>query len=244
MVSVCMSAYNGEKYIYYQVESILKQLDSLDELIIYDDCSTDSTVPLLQTIHDSRIRLICGKRNIGFLKGFQIAIENAKGDYIILSDQDDIWLKNKVLTIKSIFQTEKCDCIIHDAIIVDENMNILSKSMFEFLGITTNPFFNFVHNTATGACMAFKAEIVKCILPFPSFAVYHDRWISVILSLCGKKIICISEPLIFYVRHDGTVTNFHRNNIISIVLDRIKFFLAVLYRIFIFDLFKIIKMHS
>ena len=96
MISVCMSAYNGEKYIYRQIKSILDQLKRDDELIIYDDASVDKTLDIIKSFYDPRIRLITGEENVGFLKGFQCAMEQAKGEYIFLSDQDDLWMPNKL----------------------------------------------------------------------------------------------------------------------------------------------------
>ena len=95
MISVCMATYNGERYIKEQVSSIMQQLGENDELIVSDDGSSDSTLQVLDSFHDSRIKVFSGPRT-GLTYNFENAIKNANGDYLFLSDQDDVWECNKV----------------------------------------------------------------------------------------------------------------------------------------------------
>ena len=97
MVSVCMATYNGGKYIKEQIDSILGQLSNNDELIISDDNSTDDTVDIINRISDSRVRLFFNKQK-GYTNNFENALKQVRGDIIFLSDQDDIWMDNKVNT--------------------------------------------------------------------------------------------------------------------------------------------------
>ena len=92
-VSVVMCTYNGEKYIREQIDSILQQTYSVDEIIIQDDCSTDGTCEVLYEYQQryAQKQVIRNKRNIGFNPNFFSAIARAKGDYIAIADQDDIW---------------------------------------------------------------------------------------------------------------------------------------------------------
>lgn len=221
MISVCMSAYNGEKYIYRQIKSILDQLKRDDELIIYDDASVDKTLDIIKSFYDPRIRLITGEENVGFLKGFQCAMEQAKGEYIFLSDQDDLWMPNKVDLMMQYFERCNCDCIVHDAVVVNDDMKVLHESLFALRGCSSRALRNFVKNTITGACMAFRADMRQYILPFPDNISYHDRWIAIVLGIRKKQICIITEKLICYVRHTGTVTNLISNKITRIMLDRL-----------------------
>lgn len=95
MISVCMATYNGEKYIKEQIDSILKQLGSDDELVISDDGSSDGTIDIILGYHDPRIHLYKGSFHSPAFN-FENALKNATGDFIFLSDQDDIWYDNKV----------------------------------------------------------------------------------------------------------------------------------------------------
>ena len=98
-ISVVMAVYNGEKYIEEQLMSILSQSIMPDELIIQDDGSSDSTTDKIQSItekSDVSVKLIKNKENLGFSKNFITAISAASGEYIFLSDQDDIWKKDRI----------------------------------------------------------------------------------------------------------------------------------------------------
>lgn len=95
MISVCMATYNGEEYIKEQLESILCQLGEMDEIIISDDGSTDNTLNIIESYNDSRIKIHINTGKHGFVYNFENALQKAKGEYIFLSDQDDIWLPEK-----------------------------------------------------------------------------------------------------------------------------------------------------
>jgi len=113
MISVCMPTFNGEKYIKKQIESILSQMNDEDELIISDDSSTDKTISIIESLNDSRIKIFSHTPNTVQLKKklgiYRIVAENylnalnyAKGDYIFLADQDDLWSQGRVKKFKKI----------------------------------------------------------------------------------------------------------------------------------------------
>ena len=107
MISICVLTYNGEKFVKQQLLSILQQLKDEDEVIISDDCSSDSTISIIKSLNDKRIRIFhheriaCGYKGtmktcylVG--KNAENALQHARGEYIFLADQDDVWLRNKV----------------------------------------------------------------------------------------------------------------------------------------------------
>ena len=96
MISVCMATHNGGKYIKEQIDSILVQISNEDELIISDDSSTDDTVEIIKKIKDKRIKLFENNKFFSPNLNFENALLHSKGDIIFLSDQDDIWKKDKV----------------------------------------------------------------------------------------------------------------------------------------------------
>ena len=100
MISLVMATYNGEKYLYEQLDSIRCQTMPPDEVIICDDCSKDSTVNMIQKYID-KYQLkhwnVCeNEKNKGYSKNFSDALKLAKGDIIFLADQDDIWMLDKI----------------------------------------------------------------------------------------------------------------------------------------------------
>lgn len=91
-----MAAYNGEKFIAEQIASILDQLGEDDEIVVIDDRSTDGTLEALRALDDPRLRVIEQETNRGYVQTFERALGEARGAYLLLSDQDDIWLPGHV----------------------------------------------------------------------------------------------------------------------------------------------------
>ncbi len=126
-ISVAIATYNGEKFIEEQLESILNQSYSVDEIIIRDDISSDNTASLIQTFIKNRgiedkVDFKINKKNLGYASNFMCALKQTSGDYVFFCDQDDIWPKDRVecminalestpdaVMIGSEFEPFKCD---------------------------------------------------------------------------------------------------------------------------------------
>jgi glycosyltransferase involved in cell wall biosynthesis len=98
-VSVCLASYNGAAHIREQIDSILADLGSYDEVVVVDDASQDGTVTVLEGRADPRVRVMRSRRNVGHVKAFERAIGEATGDIIMLSDQDDVWPAGRTATL-------------------------------------------------------------------------------------------------------------------------------------------------
>ena len=231
MISVCLATYNGEKYIRQQLESILSQLSDSDEVIISDDGSTDLTLKIIEDFKDKRIKTFKNNKNHGINGNFENALNCAAGDFIFLSDQDDVWLPNKVKNCISYLKEN--DCIVHDGYITDENLVIQSNGILN--GIKLNGFFrNLCRNNYTGCCMAFKRNVLKTILPFPkSKYFYHDQWIGLLCEL-KFKVLFIREKLIYFRRHGentSTVTKKSKRSLFTKIISRFQLFYSLIKRI-------------
>lgn len=204
-VSVCLAAYNGATYIEEQLRSILEQLGPADELIVSDDHSTDQTLQIVRQVGDPRVRIITHESNLGYTKNFEAALSEATGEYIFLSDQDDVWLPGKVT--KSLLALEYSDLAISDCRTTDSSLSILSESRFEDFGIKTGFFRHIVRTRYLGCCMAMRSEILPAVLPLPARAdlVEHDTWISAI-GECYFRVELIREPLVLYRRHGANTS--------------------------------------
>jgi glycosyltransferase involved in cell wall biosynthesis len=95
-VSVCMATFNGAAYLFEQLDSTLVQLQSEDELIISDDHSTDQTQVIHGGYRDARIKIFTNIGKRGHVQTFAYAMAQATGEFIALSDQDDIWAVNRL----------------------------------------------------------------------------------------------------------------------------------------------------
>jgi len=204
VISVCMATYNGEKYIYEQTRSILDQLAAGDELIVSDDGSTDNTISVLESFKDNRIKIFRNKGNKGPVGNFQNALENTKGDYIFLADQDDVWFDNKIAVMVSYL--DKYDVVNCDCKIVDNNLSTLKESFFEHHHSGSGFIKNFKRNTYMGNSMAFKKALLPLILPFPANIPNHDLWIGVVADLFYKPYF-IPQILGLHRRHDSNASN-------------------------------------
>lgn len=219
-ISVAMATYNGETFIKEQITSILNNLGEKDELIISDDGSTDQTISIIHSFKDKRIRLIKGPQN-GVKQNFANAIANCKGEYIFLSDQDDLWQKEKVKKVLEIFRKEKCDCVTHNCEVVNgDNSKVIIDSFFAYRKSKPGVIRNIYKNKYLGCCMAFHKNMIKYILPIPNTIEMHDQWIGIVCDRYGKSIF-LEDKLIKYRRHDKNVSEMHHYPLVKMIKNRI-----------------------
>ncbi len=202
-ISVCMATYNGEKFVRSQLNSIICQLDVADEVIISDDNSSDNTVDIIKSFKDNRIRIIENKSNKGPKSNFEMALSQAANQYVILSDQDDVWLPHKVTTLVKLLSNY--DLIVHDCDVINAFGVELHNSFFTLRGSKAGFWRNIIKNSYIGCCMAFKREILLYALPFPDTIHMHDWWIGLLVEGKGSTYFC-EEKLIHYVRHGGNAS--------------------------------------
>ncbi|WP_288864733.1 glycosyltransferase family 2 protein [uncultured Alistipes sp.] len=232
MISVCMATYNGEKYIREQIDSILAQLGDKDELIVSDDGSADATLSIVRSFSDPRIKIISNTGKHGTNGNFENALKHAQGDYIFLSDQDDVWLPGKVNICLQALQT--AHLVVHDCYVTDGNLHILHPSFFEMRGSASGFWKNLLRNSYVGACEAFRRSILEYALPLPDkLPVYHDGWLGSLADIKGK-VEFIRTPLIYFRRHDSNTSQSARRSTFPLskqISYRIKLLLLVIQRL-------------
>jgi glycosyltransferase involved in cell wall biosynthesis len=212
MISVCMATYNGERFIRFQIESILSQLTEEDELVIADDGSIDRTREIIHSINDDRIKLIRNINNMGPVRNFEIALNSSKGDYIFLADQDDVWLDGKVK--KMLDALEKgAELVVSDCVVMNESLSqTIHPSFFLFRKTNSSFFSNLFRNSLLGCCMALNRSLLMRALPFPEKIPMHDWWLGLIGTL-SKNVVLIDEKLVLYRRHSkNTSSTTNRSN--------------------------------
>lgn len=204
MISVCIATYNGARYIGEQLASILKQLSAEDEVVVSDDGSTDGTIDIVRSLNDRRIRIVDGPRRHSPTLNFEWALRNAKGEYIFLADQDDVWLEGKVT--RCVEELQMCDCVVSDARVTDSLLNTTSESLFQLMHVKRGRLSNLLwRNGYTGCCMAFKREVLSKALPFPTDIPMHDIWIGNVAVFCGS-LHFINDRLLLFRRHDAAAS--------------------------------------
>ena len=225
-ISVALAAYKGEQYISEQIDSILSQLGENDELIISDDYPDGKTRDIIfgYQSKDKRIRYIEGEGK-GVVRNFENALRACSGDVIFLSDQDDVWMPDKVkLVMKEI--SGGADLVLHDASVTDSGLNVTEPSYFAVHGSNASFPGNIARNSFVGCCMAFTKEVLHESLPFPEALPMHDWWIALVAMKKKRKVVLLSEPLIKWRRHSETVTG-RKTSLLQKIMRRVNILLSL-----------------
>lgn len=195
--SVALCTYNGEKFLKEQIDSILAQSMSVDEIVVCDDGSTDETVTILNKYKEKYpniFRIYINDKNLRSTKNFQKALSLCSGEVIFLCDQDDVWLKNKVEEFIKVFLTNPHIRVIASNGNYYNGKEVLTDKLSvwdipKFIseeGISESIFFELISavtNISTGAAMALKKEFLVRVPPFPSIKnIYHDEYIAMIAA--------------------------------------------------------------
>lgn len=199
-LSVLLASYNGEKFISKQIKSILDQLSPSDELIISDDGSTDKTFTIATSFNDIRLSVIKGPQE-GINANFINAYENATGEAILFSDQDDIWLPGRAQLYRDKLITH--DFVICDAEIIDEQDNLLASSYFR-KNYTPKTFIgSFIRCRTLGCCIGFRKDSIGQRLEIHSdYNILPFDYSLTLLSLFYFKVYFSKEAYHQYRRHN------------------------------------------
>lgn len=216
-----MSAYNGAEFIQEQLDSILAQTLFQNknwqiELIIRDDGSDDKTPEILQDYSDkySFVTYYTGK-NKGVIASFFELIQNVPDDvdYVALSDQDDVWMKDKMMSaVSKLEQIDSPKPLLYcgRVLLTDEKLNPIPSIMF---AEHMRPSFGnaLVENICTGCTAVFNRHLVSLVkLESPAFTVMHDWWLYILAAAFGD-VIFDSEPHMYYRQHMGNTVGVKRN---------------------------------
>jgi glycosyltransferase involved in cell wall biosynthesis len=217
-IEILLSTYNGAKYLDALLESIVAQDHEDWSLLIRDDGSTDLTKDIVQRWrrdHPNKINVIDEKldNNLGAVRSFSRLMELSTAPYVMFADQDDVWLPGKVrLTLEAMRRQESKSgsarpVLVHtDLAIVDENLRVVSKSLWDYQGLVPrrNPKLSMVmlENCAWGCAVMLNRALVTAVRSIPPEAVHHDWWIALVAAAFGTTIPIHEQPIL-YRRHGG-----------------------------------------
>lgn len=203
-----MAVFNGAEFILEQIESILPELTSSDEVIVVDDCSSDGTPELVEAIGDPRIRLVRSDRNNGYVRTFEIALGLASNDVIFLSDQDDIWMPGRVDLM--------LDALV-DSLMVVSNCEHFGAKPSRFQGIRIRSSQSHLHvlncigivvgyRLHWGCAMAFKKDLLRLALPFPGYMrESHDQYLALAANIAGS-VQYLDADTVWHRLHSSNLT--------------------------------------
>jgi glycosyltransferase involved in cell wall biosynthesis len=220
MLTVVMATFEGERFVAEQLGSILSQLDGGDEVIVSDDASTDATVDIIRRCGDRRVRVITNLDRAGYVENFARALAEVRGNYVFFSDQDDVWLPDKVRVMRSALASSAC--VASDAVVVDERLHELHPSYFKLRKARSFSAFSILLKPLIiGATLACQTSYLQGLLPFPA-GVPHDFWITFNAAADGV-LDTLQQPLILYRRH-GAVASLsatgRRRGVNRIIVER------------------------
>lgn len=195
MIAILLATYNGEKYIKEQICSILSQMDKVLEkcaIYVHDDGSTDVTCEIIKEYvvsYPGRVELLQGPPQGSSTKNFMFMLKEVEADYYMFSDQDDVWLPDKIEhEYEEIKKLEGSPALVFsDMKVVDEGLNIIDPSFYSYSNL--NPYRTklnelILENVVSGCCMMFNRKLRDLALRYSDLdkIKWHDWWISEIAA--------------------------------------------------------------
>ena len=215
-VAVILATYNGERYLQKFLDSLENQTHIPDELIVGDDCSTDSTLAILANFKEqSKIRVAIHQNplTLGYGENFLSTAARAESELIAFADQDDIWFPEKLAKCLSLFDDPEVVMCAHTATLIDGNDNTIGHFS---QGITAETMYPAGSLEPWGVFFGFSVIIRKSVLQAiplnlrgpdcndPTISAAHDRWAYFLADVFGKTAT-ISEPLVYYRQHESNL---------------------------------------
>jgi len=212
MISVLLAAYCGEQFIAEQIASILPQLECGDELLVSDDSPEGHTATeeAVLAFDDPRIRYMRGPRRGTTMRNVEYLLGQARGDILVLCDQDDVWLPGKLQCARGMLSQRFPALLLHNAKATDARLRVAEESFLKARGARPGFWPNLLKNGYTGCCMAFTRELLPYILPFPEGIPMHDQWIGLRAERLMQKnrgiVYWVEVPFLLFRRHEGAQT--------------------------------------
>ncbi len=229
-IGVALCTYNGAEYLQAQLDSILAQTMPVDEIVVGDDGSSDTTLSILERFRIDaasrgiRVEIIENVRNLGYVQNFSETLLRCTADILFLSDQDDVWHADRVQVLVERFDAEPGLLMLHgDARLVDRTGQPLGSTLLEVLGVHPAELSLersgrlldavLVRNFVTGATCALRRGLLQSGLPVPRYW-SHDEWLAVVASL-ARGLDVHRPATIDYRQHGGNQIGAARRSLLS-----------------------------
>lgn len=211
MFSVLITTYNGSKYIIDQINSIVNQTKKVDFIYVYDDCSKDNTIDIINNwIKTNNVENVVVRKNVenkGYTRNFLEALFEIDDEYIFLCDQDDVWENNKVETYYDCIKKSNIEdaCILYTSgyYVTDSDLKV-KKVMHSKSDVSKYiDFYDFVSDCSyPGMTFCISRDLKELAKENYNiqYVKYHDYFLSM-LALKYGKMICIERPLVLYRQH-------------------------------------------
>jgi len=212
-VDILLATYNGKKYLGKQLESILQQTHKELRIVVRDDGSSDGSYALVEAYarNDRRVLLLPSAGRLGVRANFSRLMEHVRSDYILFSDQDDVWKKEKVYMLLSRMKEmervhgRRMPLLVHsDMQVVDSTLRPIAHSFWRYARL--NPYrcrtINklLIQNTVTGCATLINSPLLEIAAPIPEEAIMHDWWLALVAAAFGR-IGIEDSPTVLYRQH-------------------------------------------
>ena len=211
LVDILVATYNTEeKYLRKQLDSLIRQTHKNIKIYISDDKSTNPNVEKILREYekkDDRIKIFIQPLNLGYNKNFEFLLKKSKANYIMFSDHDDVWYKDKVEKSLKKIKEDNVDMVYCNCRQVDENGIVLEDDYFKYKNV---PLINGKSHLAISRCIGIGCsqiitkEVRNKMIPFKKWVIAHD-WLAAYLANEGKGMNYIDEPLFDYRLHTNNV---------------------------------------
>lgn len=211
-ISVCLATHNGERYLAEQLQSVMDQILEGDEIVVSDDGSSDRTLDLLSQLANSQLRILPPRRFSDPKANFEYVLSAAKHDIVVLCDQDDIWMPQKLDIIREVMRDKdgRIAAMMTDAELVDEAGDSLHERLFERFPPRRGVLRNIYRNCYTGCAMAITRPLLNLALPFPNGIPMHDSWLGLLAESAGE-VVFVDEITFLHRRHTANASYRRRN---------------------------------
>lgn len=207
VVTVVMPVYNSQQYLTESLSSVLSQTLVDFELIAIDDCSSDSSLSILESYasNDGRVRVIGLDKNSGPAVARNVGIHEAKGRYIAFIDSDDIWLPHKLAIQMELIQDTQ-SAIVFSSYSLIQNNGLRSESIVHAPARVTYQMLLRSNYIGCSTAMYDTKKVGKVYMPEIRFRQDYGLWLRILRN--GHSALGISEPLVRYrVRKDSVSSN-------------------------------------
>lgn len=233
MIDILLATYNSATYLPEQIDSIIDQTYKDWRLIIRDDGSKDDSIKIINEYiknHPDKIRLLSDRNNLGVKGNFNKLLSSSGADYIMFSDHDDIWLKDKITDSYELMKEYEKKygkntplLIFTDKSVTDSNMNMVYPShsrseKFDTKRLVLNRIL--VQNVASGCTMMINKALKEIIGDIPPEAIMHDYWLMIAAAAFGH-IAYLDKPTMLYRQHGANECGAVAYNF-SYIFDKIK----------------------
>ncbi|UUM58506.1 glycosyltransferase family 2 protein [Streptococcus suis] len=211
-VNILMSTYNGQEFLAEQIRSIQAQTFTDWVLLIRDDGSRDRTREIIADFaqQDSRIHLINpdSTENLGVIKSFHALVQYQRADVYFFSDQDDVWLPDKLQVTLETAQAYPADqplMVYTDLKVVNQDLQVMNESMIRSQSHHANTELvqELTENTVTGGTSMINHALAE-LWTVTDDILMHD-WYLALLATAFGKLVYIDQPTELYRQHAENV---------------------------------------